>query len=113
MPNAVTMNEAAETLVAKSPASCGSIGSTQRSEIPELNAASGRSRIASRGLAWLGRKPLDAPGSVHGRAFARVPQTVVQPVGAALPELDLARRDAIAAPVRRSRGRIAVAPAHF
>src|SRR5437867_4288523 len=103
------MKEAAETLVPKSPASCGSIGSTQRSEIPELNAASARSTIASRELASLGRKPLDLPG----RPVSHIEQTVVQPVGAALPELDLARRDAIAAPVRRSRGRIAVALAYF
>src|SRR5256884_7833370 len=101
------MKEAAETLVPKSPASCGSIGSTQRSEIPELNAASARSTMASRELASLGRKPLDPPGTVHGLACARIEQTVVQPVGAALPELDLARQDAIAAPVRRPRRRIA------
>src|SRR2546428_5266900 len=99
------MKEAAETLVPKSPASCGSIGSTQRSEIPELNAASARSTIASRELASLGRKPLDLPPA----AAPGIEQPVMQPVGAALPELDLARQDAIAAPVRRPRRRIAVA----
>src|SRR5207237_4075850 len=107
------MKEAAETLVPKSPASCGSIGSTQRREIPALNAASARSRIASRGLASLGRKPLDAPGTVHAAAGARIEQAVVQAIRASLPELDLARRYAIAAPVRRARRRIAVAAARL
>src|SRR5258708_34608791 len=94
------MKEAAETLVSKSAASCGSIGSTQRSEIPELNAASARSRIASRGAASLGRKPLDLPPTVA----LGIEQTVVQAIRASLPELDLTRRYAITAPVRRARG---------
>src|SRR5256885_8975972 len=101
------MKEAAETLVPKSPASCGSIGSTQRSEIPELNAASARSRIASRGLASLGRKPLYLPVAVA----VGIEQAVVQPIGAPLPELDRARHDAITAPVRGARRCIAVAAA--
>src|SRR5438874_12060595 len=103
------MKEVAETLVPNSPASCGSIGSTQRSEMPELNAASARSTMASRELASLGRKPLDLPG----RAVPDIKQTVVQPVGAALPELDRATQDAIAAPVRRPRRRIAMALARL
>src|SRR5437867_1969071 len=103
------MKEAAETLVPKSAASCGSIGSTQRSEIPELNAASARSTMASRELASLGRKPFYLPG----RPGSYIEQTVVQPVGAALPELDLARHDAIAAPLRRPRRRIAIALARL
>src|SRR6188474_1845123 len=98
MPNAVTMTETAETLVEKSAASCGSIGSTQRREMPDTNAPIERRRIASRGL-LLGRKPLDLPLA----AGAAIEQPVVQPVGAALPELDLARRHAVAAPVRRAR----------
>src|SRR5260221_2042662 len=92
------MKEAAETLVPKSAASCGSIGSTQRSEIPELNAASARSRIASRRAASLGRKPLDLPPTVA----LGIEQTVVQAIRASLPELDLTRRYAITAPVRRA-----------
>src|SRR5260221_11775184 len=96
------MKEAAETLVPKSAASCGSIGSTQRSEIPELNAASARSRIASRAVASLGRKPLDLPPTVA----LDIEQTVVQAIRASLPELDRARRYAITAPVRRARARI-------
>src|SRR5207247_5076182 len=76
----------------------------------ELNAASARSTMASRELASLGRKPLDLPG----RPVSHIEQTVVQPVGPALPELDLARLDTIAAPVRRPRRRIAIALArHF
>src|SRR5258708_24557659 len=96
------MKEAAETVVSKSAASCGSIGSTQRSEIPELNAASARSRIASRGAASLGRKPLDLPPTVA----LGIEQTVVQAIRASLPELDLTRRYAITAPGRRARGRV-------
>src|SRR5260221_10765767 len=101
------MKEAAETLVPKSAASCGSIGSTQRSEIPELNAASARSRIASRRAASLGRKPLDLPPTVA----LGIEQTVVQAIRASLPELDLTRRYAITAPVRRARRRIPLAAA--
>src|SRR6266852_5111741 len=97
MANAVTMKDAADTLVPKSPASCGSIGSTQRSEIPELKAASARSTMASRELASLGRKPLDLPLT----AAAAINQAVVQPVGTTLPELELGRHHSIAAPVRR------------
>src|SRR5258707_3641897 len=97
------MKEAAETLVPKSAASCGSIGSTQRSEIPELNAASARSRIASRAVASLGRKPLDLPPTVA----LDIEQTVVQAIRASLPELDRARRYAITAPVRRAPRRTA------
>src|SRR5438105_342131 len=96
------MKEAAETLVPKSPASCGSIGSTQRREIPALNAASARSRIASRGLASLGRKPLDAPGTVHAAAAAGIEQAVVQAIRASLPELDRSPGYAVAAPVLRA-----------
>src|SRR5258705_6156498 len=103
------MKEAAETLVPKSVASCGSIGSTQRSEIPELNAASARSTIASRAVAALGRKPPYRPTGVA----APIEQAVMQPVGAPLPELDRVRLHAIAPPVRRPRRRIAVALARF
>src|SRR6266545_6032869 len=106
--------EAAETLVPKSVASFGSIGSTQRSEIPALNPASASRRIASRACdASLGRKPLDAPGTVHAAAFACVQQPVVQPVGAALPEFDRLRHDAVAAPVRWPRRALAVALARL
>src|SRR5687768_7491566 len=98
--------EAAETLVANSSASLGSIGSTQRCEIPALNPASASSRIASlcasRGL---GGKPLDPPAV----ARAAIEQPVVQAVGAPLPELDRVRHHAIAAPVRRARRVIAMA----
>src|SRR5258706_16467123 len=107
------MKEAAETLVPKSAASCGSIGSTQRSEIPELNAASARSRIASRAVASLGRKPLDLPPAIAPAFIPLVEQTVVQAIRASLPELDLARRYAITAPVRRGRGRMAVSGARL
>src|SRR5260221_12418725 len=101
------MKEAAETLGPKSAASCGSIGSTQRSEIPELNAASARSRIASRAVASLGRKPLDLPPTVA----LDIEQTVVQAIRASLPELDRARRYAITAPVRRGPRRLPPAAA--
>src|SRR5258706_6806398 len=107
------MKEAAETLVPKSAASCGSIGSTQRSEIPELNAASARSRIASRAVASLGRKPVDLPPASAAASIPLVEQAVVQAIRASLPELDLARRYAITAPVRRARRRIAVAAARL
>src|SRR5687768_26779 len=43
-------------------------------------------------------KPADAPGS----AAARVHEAIVQAVGAALPELDLARDDAVAPPMGRT-----------
>src|SRR5947207_10182732 len=104
MANAVTMNEAAETLVEKSAASCGSIGSTQRSDTPETKAPMARRRMASPVPDPLGRKPFDLP------VVARpdIEQAVVQPIGAALPELDLARQHAVAAPVRRPRRRVAV-----
>src|SRR5713101_3988895 len=102
--------EAAETLVPKSVASFGSIGSTQRSEIPALNPASASRRIASRACdASLGRKPLDPPAA----AVPRIEQPVVQPVGTALPELDRLRHDAVAAPVRWPRRALAVAPARL
>src|SRR5438105_2324523 len=107
--NEVTMIEAAETLVAKSAASCGSIGSTQRSEIPALKAASARSTIASREEASLGRKPLDFPAG----ALPAVKQAVVQPVGASLPEFDRLRHHTVATPVWRPRRRIAIAAARF
>src|SRR5687767_1870690 len=94
--------EAAETLVANSSASSGSMGSTQRWEIPALNPARARSWIASRDL---GRKPLDLPAL----AFTRIQQPVVQAVGASLPELDPLRNDAVATPVRRARRFVAVA----
>src|SRR2546425_11490241 len=103
------MKEAAETLVPKSRASCGSIGSTQRSEIPELNAASARSTMAPRDFASLGPKPLYLPAT----AALYIEQPVVQAIRAALPELDLARQDAIAAPVRWPRRRIAIALARL
>src|SRR5882672_1129212 len=102
--------EAAETLVPKSAASFGSIGSTQRSEIPALKPASARRRIASRACdAALGRKPLDPPAT----GVAGIEQPVVQPVGAALPELDRLRHDAVASPVGRARWALAVAPARL
>src|SRR3954471_13545084 len=102
------MNEALETLVEKSAASCGSIGSTQRSEMPETNPPAGRRGIASRARD-VGRKPLDLPRP----AGPAVEEAVVQPVGAALPELDLHGRQAVAAPVRRTRRRVAVARFHL
>src|SRR5437879_9044145 len=59
---------AADTLLSNSTASLGSIGSTQRSEMPALNPASARSRIASRlREASLGRKPLDSPAAAAKR----------------------------------------------
>src|SRR2546426_3994305 len=103
------MTEVAATLVPKSAASRGSIASTQRSEMPALKLASAMKTIASRGEAALGGKPLHRPA----RAGARIEQPVVQAVGAALPELDLSGNDAIAAPVRRPRRRVAVAPARL
>src|SRR5438309_867974 len=73
---------AADTLLSNSTASLGSIGSTQRSEMPALNPASARSRIASRlREASLGRKPLDSPAA----SASRIKQAVVRPVGAPLP----------------------------
>src|SRR5437660_10441033 len=57
----------------------------------------------------LGGKAHNAPGV----AVARIEQPVMQPVGAALPELELGRQHAIAAPVRRPWRRIAVAPARL
>src|SRR2546422_456419 len=97
---------AADTLLSNSTASLGSIGSTQRSEMPALNPASARSRIASRlREASLGRKPLDSPAA----AAKRIKQAVVQPVGAALPELDALRNHAVAAPVRGPKGVLAMA----
>src|SRR5690348_16486659 len=99
------MLAAAGTLESKSAASFGSIASTQRSEMPALKLASASSRIASRGCeASLGRKPLDPPAPPG----ARIEQPVVQPVGAPLPELDLGREQAVAAPVGRARRRLAV-----
>src|SRR3954467_9128506 len=98
------MIEAAETLVEKSVASCGSMGSTQRRERPDTNAPIARRRMASRLPELLGRKPLDLPVTA---GFA-IQQPVMQPVGASLPELDLARRQAVAAPVRRARRRLSV-----
>src|SRR5918992_1243648 len=92
---------AAETLVPNSSASFGSMGSTQRCEMPALNPARARSRIASRDL---GGKPLDLPAG----AFARIEQAIVQPVGAALPEFHALRNDSITAPVRRARRLVAV-----
>src|SRR5687767_15877314 len=92
--------EAADTLAENSSASLGSMGSTHRCEIPALKPASARSRMASRDL---GGKPLDLPA----RRLADIEQTIVQPVGAALPEFQAVRHDAIAAPVRRPRGRFA------
>src|SRR5256885_11552305 len=66
---------AADTLLSNSTASLGSIGSTQRSEMPALNPASARSRIASRlREASLGRKPLDSPAA----SASRIKQAVVQ-----------------------------------
>src|SRR6266480_1378712 len=101
---------AADTLLSNSTASLGSIGSTQRSEMPALNPASARSRIASRlREASLGRKPLDSPAA----SASRIKQAVVQPVGAALPELDALRNHAVAAPVRGPKGALAVAPTGF
>src|SRR5215213_2405115 len=99
------MMDAAETLVPKSVASCGSIGSTQRRDMPDTNAPMARRAMASRvpepafGPAFdaLGRKSLNVP--VPGGL--RIEQPVVQAVGASLPELDLVRRHAVATPVRR------------
>src|SRR5258706_15268725 len=104
------MLAAAGTLESKSEASFGSIASTQRSEIPALRLASASRKIAPRAAeAPLGPKPLDPPSG--GRA--RVEQPVVQPVGAALPELDLLGKEAIAAPARRPRRRLAMAGPRF
>src|SRR5260221_12598837 len=93
------MKEAAETLVPKSAASCGSIGSTQRSDIPELNAASARSRIASRAVSSLGAKPLDLPPTVA----LDIEQTAVQAIRASLPNIHRRRRYPKTAPGRRTR----------
>src|SRR5437764_12400696 len=103
-------SEAADTVVPNSAASRGSRGSTQRSEMPALKAASARSAIASRlARGALGRKPLDRPAL----AGAPIAQAVVQPVGASLPELELAREHAVPAPMRRARRGIAVAAARL
>src|SRR5260370_40853302 len=59
---------AADTLLSNSTASLGSIGSTQGNEMPALNPASARSRIASRRReAALRRKPLDSPAAAAAR----------------------------------------------
>src|SRR5438128_2433595 len=94
--------EAPETLTSNSSASCGSIGSTQRCEMPALNPASARSWMASRDL---GGKPLDLPAG----ALAREEKAIVQAVGAPLPELDALGDHAIAAPLRRARWFVAIA----
>src|SRR5688572_16090612 len=99
---------AADTLTSNSPASLGSIGSMQRSEMPALNPASASKRIAFRGDP-LGRKALDPPSG----AGTRVEQPIVQPVGAALPEFDLPRDDAITAPMRGAGRVVAETPAHL
>src|SRR3954467_7319640 len=52
-----------------------------------------------------GGKPLDLPA----RAARGIEEAVVQAVGAALPEFETPRHDAVAAPMRRPRRRIAVA----
>src|SRR6266513_707046 len=102
---------AADTLLLNSTASLGSIGSTQCNEMPALNPAGARSTIASRRReASLGRKPLDSPGAASS---SRIKQAVVQPVGAALPELDALRRHAVAAPVRRPGRALAMALTGF
>src|SRR3989442_8638821 len=78
--------------------------------MPALNPASARSRTASRlREASLGRKPLDSPAA----AAKRIKQAVVQPVGAALPELDALRNHAVAAPVRGPKGPLAMASTGF
>src|SRR5688572_30546693 len=56
-----------------------------------------------------GSEALNGPDA----AGAAVNQPVVQPIGASLPELDLLRNHAVAAPVRRARGLIAVAAPCF
>src|SRR5258708_23251531 len=92
---------AADTLLSNSTASLGSIGSTQRNEMPALNPASARSRIASRRReASLGRKPLDSPAA----AAARIKQAALQPVRTALPQLHALGHHAVAAPVRPPNG---------
>src|SRR5438128_6468910 len=98
--------EAPETLTSNSSASCGSIGSTQRCEIPALNPASARSWMASRDL---GGKPLDLPAG----ALAREEEAVVQAVGASLPELDALGDHAVAAPLRRARRFVTVLFSHL
>src|SRR5437588_9548581 len=88
------------------------IAVTKRSatRCPHLNPASARSRLASRRReASLGRKPLESPAA----ASSRIKQAVVQPVGAALPELDALRRHAVAAPVRRPGRALAMALTGF
>src|SRR2546423_11233293 len=98
--------EVADTLAENSSASLGSIGSTQRCEIPAFSPARARSRIASRDL---GGKPLDLPAWT----LARIKKPVVQPVGAALPELDPLGNDAVPAPVGRAWRRVAIAAARL
>src|SRR5688500_19425551 len=99
---------AADTLTSNSAASLGSIGSTQRIAMPALNPARARRRIAWRGDP-LGGKALDSPGG----AGAAVTQPVVQPVGASLPELDVLRQHAVAAPMRRPGRGVAEALFHL
>src|SRR4051794_40713089 len=71
---------------------------------PESALANGTSLAPTSLL--LRRKPRTGSGSealnAPAAAFAPVEEPVVQPVGASLPELDLRRNEAIAAPVRRS-----------
>src|SRR6185312_4308201 len=56
-----------------------------------------------------GGKPLDLPaGAARG-----IEEAVVQPIGAPLPELKAPRQDAVAAPVRRTRRRVAMASPRF
>src|SRR5262245_50643327 len=54
-------------------------------------------RCTNSSTAPLGCKPLDLPA----RLASHIEQPVMQPVGAALPELDRARQQAVAAPLRR------------
>src|SRR2546426_2630526 len=53
---------------------------------------------------WIRRQPLTAPASIPELQIA---EPVVQPVRATLPELNRGRRDAVSAPTRRARDRLA------
>src|SRR5262245_27200220 len=75
--------------------------------------SSGAARRASRRnrSTGSGSEALNRPASGASGA-ARVAQPVVQPVGAALPEFDRQRHDAVAAPVRRARRVVGIALAY-
>src|SRR5436309_11383022 len=90
----------------------GPLWSSTRQISEDTPPASGCTRSGTPSPAWRrnspsagsGRKAHDAPVA----ALAGIDEAVMQPVGAALPELDLGRQHPVAAPVWRSGRRVAV-----